>query len=394
MTVRGMSTTGGGTQHPSAGPPERFEWVRRVGWRLWMVLRTPFRLINYAAMGLVVLVVVVPVAICCVLLAAVAGAVVAGGIGGLIALVVPGIEPDIDHAAVGMVLSTPAIAIFGIVKASKALGASYREESPWSRLRRWAEGVVTEWRDAADQWPSRRNRAPTPARGPDDDTPDVTDHAQDEPDPLPLQPTRRLHGVRHPVGKLPAARIRTAPIIAWRGWAIAFDAAGPFDRQPVLGSLGVPAKWDTAHLTAVCWLDVPRRHLPHAAVPDVGCGCGIYAVKLPDLIPSYDSDMSVFGPVVLHGRVLEYDLGYRAQHASILGPLDVTLRCGSPRCTRAPVAHLTTAEDDMPVCETHRWAYGNASVVDIDEFVVQLRARLELRYGADVHVTKGTHQWT
>lgn len=84
---------------------------------------------------------------------------------------------------------------------------------------------------------------------------------------------------------------------------------------------GAKMAWNRPLMEAKCLQMIDGEDLPHS---DSRCGqppCGVYALKdldklYSDVIGDGDQDI-VIGVVDLTGKVIEHDLGYRAQHAEV-----------------------------------------------------------------------------
>lgn len=100
---------------------------------------------------------------------------------------------------------------------------------------------------------------------------------------------------------------RIAPILAWRSWGLT-DHGRLF--SPISGREWYPGR----PFRAFC------RGRAHRA-PDRSCECGVYATKRAPDVPL----SAVAGPVYLWGRVIEHELGYRAEFAY---PHELTLVYG------------------------------------------------------------------
>ncbi|CAN5801009.1 hypothetical protein BH23ACT5_BH23ACT5_18900 [soil metagenome] len=99
------------------------------------------------------------------------------------------------------------------------------------------------------------------------------------------------------------------PIIGYRLWGIANDE--------IRGAIGHP--WPAPHMDATCSRARPQDDLPHTdfTSSEVGYGCGIYAASSAGgLVPPRASGW-VVGMVLLSGKVVEHDRGYRASHARV-----------------------------------------------------------------------------
>ena len=122
------------------------------------------------------------------------------------------------------------------------------------------------------------------------------------------------------------------PIVAYRAWRYTASERTvrlfPITATPE--DLGGENAWEGACLAwvrASCPTLDGGTHL----APDEGCSCGFYAMKRPDAVATFtaksqartypdDDDMSnsvVFGRVELAGKVIEHEIGYRAERARI-----------------------------------------------------------------------------
>ena len=115
----------------------------------------------------------------------------------------------------------------------------------------------------------------------------------------------------------PPDRFDTEPIIGWRTWFADWDG--------LLYSPSMENLWPLGErFEAECYALVHH----HGSCPDSKCKCGIYAYKEP-LAAGYMYTMvednfallcpggsyPVIGQVSLWGRIIEHDMGYRAQYA-------------------------------------------------------------------------------
>jgi hypothetical protein len=117
------------------------------------------------------------------------------------------------------------------------------------------------------------------------------------------------------------------PVIGYRLWTI--DANGH-----LAGATG--RRWERPAMTATCQTAEPGDELPHTAhrCSNVGHGCGIYAVKnVGSLAGMYPEGCWVLGIVLLSGKVVEHEHGYRAETANVAAALAV-----------AEDTHLVTAD--------------------------------------------------
>lgn len=183
-----------------------------------------------------------------------------------------------------------------------------------------------------------------------------------------------------------------SPIVGWRSWIVSPESISGRTRPLLTGLLGFP--WRSPHLEAKCLLDDRDATLPswtsfradrhHAVIPDPGCSCGITAIAgEPSGPPWYLHPRSVpvvSGFVELGGRLIARDGRYRAQRASIIGPLMFERpRRWAPRFTeRRPVRVALERHRYRLVLGTGRRG------VPLDEWIQQSAADLEDRYEVSV----------
>ncbi|MBI3648396.1 MAG: hypothetical protein HY240_06580 [Actinobacteria bacterium] len=165
----------------------------------------------------------------------------------------------------------------------------------------------------------------------------------------------------------------TDPIVAWRTWRLTGRRDGTNLRlRPVAGRA---KPWAPERPTeAVCRLG--RMHV----APNVDCTCGLHATREPDLLRRTKSP-GVLGRVALWGRVVEHELGYRAQFGY---PQRLALVCflcfwqwGPLRC-RADVVGYFGLGRMMPFCDDHLVAarrHGMAPAIELDARGVEQELR-------------------
>ena len=141
------------------------------------------------------------------------------------------------------------------------------------------------------------------------------------------------------------------PLLAWRVWNVKFiRQARVIDEDPIAGNVTYQAD-DVPHLSSAhstIWQPYERleakhhvaAHYPELLPPipppaspcdDCPCdawdrewgtfGCGIYGVKSAEILKTFERHISpytmctIVGQVALWGRIVEHELGYRAQYA-------------------------------------------------------------------------------
>jgi hypothetical protein len=112
-----------------------------------------------------------------------------------------------------------------------------------------------------------------------------------------------------------------SPIEAYRAWE--FRSEDPADPLRPLSSaddqtspwLGAASDW----VTASCRLETTREPI-HGQVPNEDCRCGFYSMKsldtLREMFCLVEPDI-VLGRILLAGKVIEFDMGYRSERARI-----------------------------------------------------------------------------
>jgi hypothetical protein len=147
----------------------------------------------------------------------------------------------------------------------------------------------------------------------------------------------------------PEHAVSTEPIIGWRTWTLAGSRAGGAVR--LLPIAGTEKPWPPmASVRAEC-----ARGRGHD-VPGPACTCGIHATHTTDPLRR-TRDPAVLGTVALWGRVLEHELGYRAE----LGyPQRLALICPlcfwqwGPNGSERPVVVARRRNGRMvPLCDAH-----------------------------------------
>jgi hypothetical protein len=97
------------------------------------------------------------------------------------------------------------------------------------------------------------------------------------------------------------------PILAYRSWRIS---------NGMLQSCTCDCVWHPRErMEARC-----NRNIRHTSVPNWDCQCGFYGYKSEEALaasgyPRTGDDQTVQGRVALWGRVIDHDLGYRAERA-------------------------------------------------------------------------------
>jgi hypothetical protein len=143
-----------------------------------------------------------------------------------------------------------------------------------------------------------------------------------------------------------SAPLAIEPVIGWRTWSIGWNDDGVYLASPMQEYDWQPMQPNRARC---------RSHFGRQ-LPNLGCGCGFYAVshlqRLPVAVASSFS-IGAVGSVAMWGRVVEHTAGYRGQLAY---PDRIRLVCG--RCFVARRDGVPTGIEHVdgrvvPICEAH-----------------------------------------
>ena len=116
------------------------------------------------------------------------------------------------------------------------------------------------------------------------------------------------------------------PISAYRAWFYSIEGRTA-ELYPISGS----SKWNAWEGAGSTWVTAscPRFKSPTHEVPSEGCSCGFYSHKELDLAVDHAGifhlmtmqgqgpDQVVLGRILLSGKVIEHEWGYRAERARI-----------------------------------------------------------------------------
>ena len=170
------------------------------------------------------------------------------------------------------------------------------------------------------------------------------------------------------------------PIIAWRAWTLTgrADATG-LRLRPVAGRR---LPWPPLRpAQAAC-----KNARIHRA-PDYACSCGLHGTRSADALRR-TKNPTVLGTVALWGRVIEHDLGYRAEFAYPQRLRLVCLLCFWQRGRQGGLPERVAVIDHgrmLPLCEPHLATavdYGLRSRRILDAASVQ--SALQATYAVDV----------
>ena len=137
------------------------------------------------------------------------------------------------------------------------------------------------------------------------------------------------------------------PVIGWRTWSIGWNGDGVHLASPIQAYDWQPMQPNRARC---------RSHFGRQ-LPNLGCGCGLYAVSRLERLPTaFGSSFSIgaVGSVAMWGRVVEHTAGYRGQLAY---PDRIRLVCGRCFFARGDGVPTRVEHSDegrvVPVCDAH-----------------------------------------
>ena len=173
------------------------------------------------------------------------------------------------------------------------------------------------------------------------------------------------------------------PVIGWRTWSLEWNGDGVRLTSPLQEYDWRPMQPNRARC---------RSHFGRQ-LPNLGCGCGFYAVsrlqRLPAAIGSSFS-IGAVGSVAMWGRVVEHTAGYRGQLAY---PDRIRLVCGRCFFARRDGVPTRVEHSDgghvVPVCDAHATA-GRSSVEGISP--ADLEQEVLSAYAVDVLPLETLHR--
>ena len=179
-----------------------------------------------------------------------------------------------------------------------------------------------------------------------------------------------------------SAPLAIEPVIGWRTWSIGWNGDGVYLASPMQVYDWQPMRPNRARC---------RSHFGRQ-LPNLGCGCGFYAVSHLQRLPVAVAGFSIgaVGSVAMWGRVVEHTAGYRGQLAY---PDRIRLVCG--RCLVARRDGVPTRiehSDDkslVPVCDAHA-TEGHSSVEGMSP--AELEQEVLSAYAVDVLPLETMHR--
>jgi len=144
-----------------------------------------------------------------------------------------------------------------------------------------------------------------------------------------------------------SAPLGIEPVIGWRTWSIGLNGDGVYLASPLQAYDWQPMQPNRARC---------RSHFGRQ-LPNLGCGCGLYAVSHLERLPTavnWHVPIGAVGSVAMWGRVIEHTAGYRGQLAY---PDRVRLVCGRCLVARRDGVPTRIEHSDegrlVPVCDAH-----------------------------------------
>jgi len=167
--------------------------------------------------------------------------------------------------------------------------------------------------------------------------------------------------------------VTTEPIVAWRAWALTGHRDGTeLLLRPVAGRSRPWRPMEPAE--AAC------KHARLHGAPNVDCSCGLHGTHDVEILRRTRCP-AVLGRVAFWGRVIEHELGYRAQFGY---PQRLALVCQScfwlwgPHGTRPAVVGWLQRDELIPFCWPHleqaqRYGMEPRRLLPADEIDLRLR---------------------
>ena len=165
----------------------------------------------------------------------------------------------------------------------------------------------------------------------------------------------------------------TEPIVAWRAWALTGHRDGTeLLLRPVAGRSRPWRPMEAAE--AAC------KHARLHGAPNVDCSCGLHGTHDVEILRRTRCP-AVLGRVAFWGRVIEHELGYRAQFGY---PQRLALVCQfcfwlwGPHGTRPAVVGWLQRDELIPFCWPHleqaqRYGMEPRRLLPADEIDLRLR---------------------
>lgn len=167
--------------------------------------------------------------------------------------------------------------------------------------------------------------------------------------------------------------VGTEPIVAWRAWALTGRRDGSeLLLRPVAGRSRPWRPMEPAE--AAC------KHARLHGAPNVDCSCGLHGTHDVEILRRTRCP-AVLGRVAFWGRVIEHELGYRAQYGY---PQRLALVCQfcfwlwGPHGTRPAVVGWFARDELIPFCWQHleqaqRYGMEPRRLLPADEIDLRLR---------------------
>ena len=167
--------------------------------------------------------------------------------------------------------------------------------------------------------------------------------------------------------------VGTEPIVAWRAWALTGRRDGSeLLLRPVAGRSRPWRPMEPAE--AAC------KHARLHGAPNVDCSCGLHGTHDVEILRRTRCP-AVLGRVAFWGRVIEHELGYRAQYGY---PQRLALVCQfcfwlwGPHGTRPAIVGWFTRDELIPFCWPHleqarRYGMEPRRLLSADEIDLRLR---------------------
>ncbi len=172
----------------------------------------------------------------------------------------------------------------------------------------------------------------------------------------------------------------TEPIRATRHWLVTNDEGYR------LASIHLPYIWGR-HNTAVC-IKRNQEMFKHKA-PDLDCQCGLYAERPGFELKEWQTQslgrVSAYGTVELWGRIIQCDMGYKAEYAALSGSIWVKALCKT-ECSNEVTTVTLPMRGAKPAvyCPVHAPEHEPSATMDVAVFLEEAAKQLSTHYDVDV----------
>ena len=187
-----------------------------------------------------------------------------------------------------------------------------------------------------------------------------------------------IHPVKNVGGEVVPDEISTEPLRGYRYWNVVNDGDGL-----ALKSLHADYLWAETN-TAQCWRGMTNRTPHEGKSPHPECACGFYAEHPDYPLREWQNQtlakVSAHGTILMSGRIIVCEMGYKAEHVEIESPIFVSANC-QVNCGNPPSkVTLPNVHQSYPTwCDEHA-PNMELATVDVDIWLRHAVDDLSARY--------------